>query len=383
MPEVQTTQKDPVIVVLQLTGGNDYLNTVVPYTNPLYRDYRKAVGHPDNRIIHLDSQYGIPDYMAPIKPYWDEGKLAICQGVGYENSPRSHFRSMDIYHTCEPIKVGTEGWLGRVARELDPRNENVVTTVSFGQSLPRALAVPGVPVACIGGPLENYGFLPTIQGQQRNQILERFKSMYQPALGTGPVMDYLGSTGLDSLQGEDILKVAPQRYSSTVEYPNTSIARKLKDIAKVHLADVGTRIFYCDHATFDTHAGQNGTTAGAHPVLWNVVTEGLDAFMKDLRAHNHADNVIVVMFSEFGRRARDNGSGTDHGAAGAMFILGEKVKGGLYGEMPSLKAEDLVQGDPNPNMDFRGVYSTILDKWMHMNPVPIVNGTFEQPAFFN
>jgi len=383
MPATETTKKDNVLVVLQLTGGNDYLNTVIPYNNPLYRDYRPAVGIPDNQIMHLDSEYGIPHYMAPLKQFWDDGKLAIMQGVGYANSPRSHFRSMDIWHTCEPINVGTEGWLGRVAREFDPKNENVVGTISFGPSLPRALAVPGVPVACIGGALENYGFLPGIQGEQRRQVLERFAEMYKPALGTGPVMDYMGSTGLDSLKGEDILKVVPGKYSSTVKYPDTSIARKLRDIVKIHTAGVGSRIFYCDHATFDTHAGQNGATAGSHPVLWNVVSEGLDAFMQDLREHNHADNVIVLMFSEFGRRARDNGSGTDHGAAGAAFVLGEKVKGGLYGEMPSLKPEHLVQGDPNPNMDFRSVYSTILDKWLGLNPAPIVNGTFEQPAFLN
>src|SRR5207253_6729098 len=185
MPETQTTQKDPVIVVLQLTGGNDYLNTVIPYNNPLYRDNRKAVGIPDNQIMHLDKDYGIPHYMAPIKQFWDDGKLAILHGVGWKESPRSHFRAMDIWHTCEPEKVGTEGWLGRVAREFDPKKENVVTTVSFGPSLPRSLAVPGVPVACVGGPLEKYGFLPTIQGQQRKQVLERFAAMDQPATGSG------------------------------------------------------------------------------------------------------------------------------------------------------------------------------------------------------
>ena len=383
MPATQEAKKDPVIVVLQLTGGNDYLNTVIPYNNPLYRDNRKAVGIPDNQIMHLDKDYGIPHYMAPIKQFWDDGKLAIVHGVGWKESPRSHFRAMDIWHTCEPIKVGTEGWLGRVAREFDPKKENVVTTVSFGPSLPRALAVPGVPVACVGGPLENYGFLPRIQGEQRKEILERFAEMYQPAIGTGPVMDYMADTGVDSLKGEDILKVAPQKYSSTVEYPDTSIARKLKGIAQVHLADVGTRILYCDHSTFDTHAGQNGTSAGAHPVLWNVVTEGLDAFMKDLREHDHADNVILLMFSEFGRRVRDNGSGTDHGAGGVAFVLGEKVKGGHYGEMPSLEASKLVQGDLDPNIDFRSLYSTILDKWLGLNPSAIVNGTFEQLTFLN
>jgi uncharacterized protein (DUF1501 family) len=376
---MSATQKDPVLVVLQLTGGNDYLNTVIPFNDPLYRDNRKAVGIGDNQVLHIDKDYGFAPYLAPLKKFWDEGNLAMMHGVGYLDSPRSHFRSMDIWHTCEADKVGTEGWLGRVAREIDPKKENVVTTVSFGPCLFRALSVPGVPVACVAGPLEKYGFLPNIQErEQRLQVLERFSRMYKPEPGTG-VMEYLGTTGLDSLKGADILKVAPQRYKSTVEYPDSSIARKLKGIAQVHLAGLGSRIFYCDHASFDTHAGQNPL----HGTLWTQVTEGLEAFMTDLRQHNAADNVIVLMFSEFGRRVRDNGSGTDHGAAGVTFVIGDKVKGGHYGEYPSLKAEKLVQGDLNPSMDFRSIYSTILDKWMGMNPAAIVNGTYEQPAFLN
>jgi uncharacterized protein (DUF1501 family) len=376
---MSATQKDPVLVVLQLTGGNDYLNTVVPYNDPLYRDNRKAVGIGDNQILHIDKDYGFAPYLAPMKKFWDDGQLALMHGVGYLDSPRSHFRSMDIWHTCEAEKVGTEGWLGRVARDIDPKKENVVTTVSFGPCLFRALSVPGVPVACVAGPLEKYGFLPNIQErEQRLQVLERFSRMYKPKAGSG-VMEYLGTTGLDSLKGADILKVAPQKYSSTVQYPDSSIARKLKGIAQVHLAGLGSRIFYCDHASFDTHAGQNPL----HGTLWTQVTEGLEAFMADLRQHNASDNVIVLMFSEFGRRVRDNGSGTDHGAAGVTFVIGDKVKGGHYGEYPSLKAEKLVQGDLNPSMDFRSIYSTILDKWMGMDPVPIVNGTYEQPAFLN
>jgi uncharacterized protein (DUF1501 family) len=164
-----------------------------------------------------------------------------------------------------------------------------------------------------------------------------------------------------------------------VKYPDTPIARKLRGVAQVHLADLGSRIFYCDHGSFDTHASQNP----GHGNLWTAVSEGLDAFMTDLQQHDHADNVIVLLFSEFGRRVHDNGSGTDHGAAGPVFVLGEKVKGGHYGDYPSLKAEDLVQGDLNPNMDFRGVYSTILEKWLKLDPKPIVGGTFEQPAFLN
>jgi uncharacterized protein (DUF1501 family) len=374
-----TAQKDPVLVVLQLTGGNDYLNTVIPYNNPLYQDNRKAVGIPEGQILAFDNEYGFPSYLAPLKKIWDDKKLAIMHGVGYLDSPRSHFRSMDIWHTCEPDKVGTEGWLGRVVREFDPKKENVVTCVSMGPSLFRALSVPGVPVACVAGPLETYGFLPGIQEKaQRQMILDRFSRMYTPEPGSG-VMEYLGTTGQDSLLGADILKVAPIKYKSEVKYPDTPIGRKLKGIAQVHCADLGTRVFYCDYGSFDTHAGQGPL----HQSLWTAVNEGLDAFMTDIRQQNHSDNVIVLMFSEFGRRVRDNGSGTDHGAAGATFVLGDKVKGGHYGEMPSLDAGKLVQGDLNPNMDFRDIYSTILEKWLKLDPVPIVNGTYEQPAFLN
>ena len=130
------TQKEPVLVVVQLSGGNDYLNTVIPYNNALYRDNRKAVSVGDNHIMQLDKTYGIPSYLAPMKQFWDDGNLAIMHGVGYLDSPRSHFRSMDIWHTCEPDKVGTEGWLGRVVREFDPKKDNVVTAVSFGCTNP-------------------------------------------------------------------------------------------------------------------------------------------------------------------------------------------------------------------------------------------------------
>jgi uncharacterized protein (DUF1501 family) len=370
---------DPCVVVLQLTGGNDYLNTMIPYNNPLYRDNRPAVGIADDKMVHLDKDYAIPDYMAPMKKFWDDKKLAVLHGVGFKDSPRSHFRAMDIWHTCEPEKVGTEGWLGRVAREFDPKKENVVQVVSMGPSLPRSLVAPGVPVACVAGPLERYGFLPQVQGNERAHVLDRFAKMYSPAIGSGPVMDYLSETAIDSLKGEDIIKVVPQTYSSTVQYPNTPIARKLKGIAQTHIGEIGSRIFYCDHSTFDTHAGQSS----GHPVLWKAVSEGIEAFFADLREHNKSDNVIMLLFSEFGRRVHDNGSGTDHGAGGVSVVLGETVKGGHYGEMPSMKAEHLVQGDLNPNMDFRSIYSTILDKWLGLNPAPIVNGTFEKPAFLN
>ncbi len=370
------TTKDPVLVVLQLTGGNDYLNTVIPYNDSRYRDYRPTVGIPDDKVLPLDDRVGLHPEMAPIKSMYDAGDVAIVHGIGYANSPRSHFRSMDIWHTCEPDSLGTEGWLGRVVKEIDPNKENVVTAVSMGPSLFRALASPGVPVACVED-LENYGLLTGIsERQQRDRILERYKRLYAPAIGSGPVMDFLGQTGLDALQGADILKVAPERYTSSVEYADTSIARKLKGVAQVHLAGLGTRVFYCDLGSFDSHSNQ----AGLHAGLWSEASAAIQDFFDDLREHDAADNVVMLLFSEFGRRTHDNGSGTDHGAAGVSFVIGDAVNGGQFSQYPSTRLEDLEQGDLVPNLDFRSLYSTILEDWMGMDATSIVGGAFEKPA---
>ena len=372
-----TTNKPPVIVVLQLTGGNDYFNTIIPFTDGNYYDNRKSLQIPEERVLKLDDKLGMHPAMGPMKDIFDSGDMAIIHGIGYANSPRSHFRSMDIWHTCEPDTVGTEGWLGKTLKNLDPDSENPVTGVNVDQALPRALVAPGVSVASVAD-LENYGLLTNIQQkEQRLQVLERFANMYAPAVGSGQVMDYLGQTGLDALRGADILKVAPAMYKSNVEYGSSPISKKLRDIAMMHTADVGTRIFYTSHGSFDTHAAQ----AATHAQLWSEVSEAVADFWDDLREHDADDNVIMFMFSEFGRRVRDNGSGTDHGAAGVAFALGPKVKGGFYSEYPETRAEALEQGDMVPNMDYRGVYSTILEDWMHIDAPAIVNGNFEQPKF--
>jgi uncharacterized protein (DUF1501 family) len=347
-----SAKKDPVLVILQMTGGNDYMNTVIPYTDPLYRDNRPSVGVAEDRILKINDKIGFHPEMGPMKNLYEQGRMAIIHGVGYANSPRSHFRSMDIWHTCEPDKLGTEGWLGRATLELDPHKENVVTAISFGPSLPRALAFPGVPVACVDD-LESYGLLTGIEEvEQRNKIL-------------------------DSMKGADILKVAPEQYTSSIEYPDTTIARKLKGVSQVHLAGLGTRVFYCDHGSFDSHSNQ----VGMHDKLWKDVSEAVETFFDDLREHDAGDNVIMLMFTEFGRRVHDNGSGTDHGAAGAAFVLGDGIKGGEYGEYPSSRPENLEQGDLVPNYDFRGIYSTILEGWMGMDANPLVGGNFEKLGF--
>ena len=373
-----TTKKDPVLVILQLTGANDYLNTIVPYTNGLYWDNRPKVNIPEHLVVPIDDELAFRSDMDSFKDLYDQGKLAIINGIGFEDSPRSHFRAMDIWHTCEPDKIGIDGWVAKIIRDLDPAGENVLKGVNFGQGLPRAMTMRGVSVTSVNH-LATYGVFSSVRSseQERAQLLDSFARMYAPAIGAGPTMEYLGQTGLDALKGADMIKVAPELYSSTIEYGNTAISTALKDVAQVHLAGLGTQVFYTSYGPFDTHFNQSGS----HAKLWIDVSEAVDSFFADLREHDAAENVVMMVFSEFGRRVRDNGTGTDHGAAGVAFAIGDRVNGGMYGSYPSLKPEDLTQGDLAPSYDFRGFYATLVDKWLGLDPVPIVGGQFEQMAF--
>lgn len=374
------SDKDHVLAILSLSGGNDGLSTIVPYTNGLYRDYRPTLGVPEDKVIPLNNELGLHPTMAPLKPFWDEGKLAIFLGVGYPRPSYSHFRSMDIWHTCEPEKIANDGWLGRTIQEIDPKAENVLTGVNFGRGLPRALAKAGVPVASVGD-LATYGLLTGIDGKdQRTKALDVFARMYGPTVGTGYAMDYIRSTGIYALKGADVLATAPAKYKSTVEYTKSVVGQYMKNIVQTYLAGFGTRVLYTTspYNGFDTHANQ----AALHPGLWTDVSANVKNFFDDLREHKASDNVLLFMFSEFGRRIVDNGSGTDHGAAGIAFAIGEHVKGGLYGTYPSLKPSDQEEGgNLKFSTDFRSVYSTMLDDWMGLNPAPIIGGTFEKVQF--
>ena len=375
-----STKKDPVLVILQLTGANDYLNTIVPYTNSLYWDKRPKGNIPQDLVLPIDDELAFRSEVEQFKDIYDKGNMAIIHGVGFQNSPRSHFRAMDIWHTCAPESIGIDGWVAKVIRDLDPNGENVLKGVNFGQGLPRAMAMRGVPVTSVNN-LATYGVFSSVRSlaseDERTQLLDSFARMYAPAIGTGPTMEYLGQTGLDALKGADVIKLAPERYSSTIEYANNAIAKSLKDVAQVHLADLGTQVFYTSHGPFDTHFDQSGS----HAKLWIEISGALDSFFADLKEHNASENVVVMLFSEFGRRVKDNGTGTDHGAAGAAFVIGDRVNGGMYGEYPSLKTEDLTQGDLAPNYDFRGFYASLVDKWLGLDPIPIVGGKFEQMSF--
>jgi len=254
--------RDTALVVIQLSGGNDCLDTVVPYTNGLYYDFRPTVKIAPEAVLPIDDAFGFHPSMGPIKRLWDEGKVAIINGIGYPHPDRSHFRSMDIWHTAEPEKIGTEGWLGRAIRALDPRGDNVLTGINFGRGLPRALGCRGVPVASVGN-LETYGLFSDLQDKQSQQVaLETFARMYGGAAGRDAVMSLLGQTGSEALQGADMLRTAPAQYTSTVAYADNPMAQNLKSMAQVLCADLGTRI-YDTSGTFLGKWGVFGSGAGA------------------------------------------------------------------------------------------------------------------------
>ena len=374
-----SSKKDPVLVVLQLSGAYDALNTIIPYNDPHYKDYRTVLKVEPEEVLAIDDNVGFHPSMAPVKGLYDQGKVAVIQGIGYPNPIRSHFRSMDIWHTAAPEKMGMDGWLGRAIGEMDPNKENVLTGVNFGRGLPRALATSGVSVASVGG-LDQLGVLTGIENQdQRTEALDIFSRMYSPMIGSGATNDYLSQTGLDALKGADILATAPGQYSSTVEYGGDQFSQWLKNVAQVHLAGLGSRVLYTglNPGAFDTHANQ--TTA--FPQLWGQVSTAVENFYQDLKEHDASQEVVILMFTEFGRRVLENGSGTDHGSGSVAFVIGDQVEGGLYGEYPSLEPDKLDQGDLKWNTDFRETYATLLEKWMGLDSKPILRGSHEQFDF--
>ena len=372
--KVQSAKK-PVFVVLQLSGGNDFMSTVVPYGDPLYYDFRKTVGIPEGNLLHIDNKHGFNPALGRINEMYKAGNVAVVSGVGYPEPDRSHFRSMDIWHTAEPTTTSAEGWLGRVIRELDPEKKNVCTGVSFGQGLPRAMYLGGVPAISVRD-LESYGLLTNMSGQQQRRSLNVFTRMYIPVEfdEASMIMNQIGQTGVDALAGVDMLKPIPAQYSSSVEYGNDPLSQSLRGIAQVHTANIGTRIFYAELGGFDTHGAQMDTQTG----LLTGLSQAVGDFFDDLNEHDAAEEVIMLIFTEFGRRIRDNGNGTDHGSGGGAMLIGDRINGGLYGEYPSLDPKDQLSGDMHFNNDFRVIYSTVLDDWFGIHPDPIVNGSFDR-----
>ena len=364
--------KNHVLLVIQLSGGNDFLNTLVPYSDGRYYDYRPALSLRESRLLPINSEVAFHHSLAPFKELYDLGKVAVVQGIGYPDSSRSHFLSMSMYHNCSPDNPSEEGWLGRVIGEIDPRHDNVLTGVNFGRGLPRAMVAKGVPVTSLGN-LSNYTLMYGLENQE--QALGMFKEMYASGSGS-QVMKYMSETGMGLVSGAEVLKrKVPSKHRTNVEYGGSEISRVLRDVARIHLAGVGTRIFYANQGGYDTHGAQ----VSAHEKLLTELSRAVFDFYQDLENHNAGDEVLTLIFTEFGRRVQDNGSGTDHGTAGVAFVIGNAVNGGLASEYPSLAPRSLRDGeDLYHTYDLRGMYSTLLEKWMGIDAPRFVGGTFEQ-----
>lgn len=370
-----------MLVVVQLGGGNDGLNTVVPYGNGLYYDARPMLAIPQEQVLVLDNQIGLNPNLQTFKSWYDEGKLAVVQGVGYPNPNRSHFRSTDIWETANPQTVVGTGWLGRYLDTTLCENDctNQIPAAAVGGFLPLSLRGEQVVVPSIAN-LETFQFQTNQRYPQDRQAQVDAITAINEATGNGNSYDALvANTGLTAIRNADTIQTATAKYSSAVEYPQNPFASGLQLLAKLIAGGLSTQIMHVSIGGFDTHSQQ----AQDHAGLLQAVDSGLAAFYQDLVQLGVADDVLLMTFSEFGRRVRENGSlGTDHGTAAPMFVMGNPAQGGLFGAHPSLNASDL---DDNEDMvfqvDFRSVYSTILESWLGVEPTDILGARYENLGF--
>ena len=329
-----------LLVVIQLNGGNDGLNTVIPYGTGLYYDARPKLAVPPTEILPITGQIGLHPKFTNLKKLYDAGRVAIVQGVGYPNANRSHFRSTDIWMTANPDTIEKTGWLGRYLDESIARFHGVkLPAANIGGTLPLTLVGEKVVVPSIAS-LEGYQFLTDARyPQEREKRIQLFRTINGQSFENA-YLDYLAQTGLGAQQSAEELQTAVKKYNSKIEYPTDPFAQGLKLIAQIIAGGIGTQILYVTIGGFDTHAEQN-TARVNHPMLLETVDKGLDAFYRDISQMGVADDIVMMTFSEFGRRVRENGSlGTDHGTAAPMFVIGDRVKGGLHGEHPSLTKLD-------------------------------------------
>jgi uncharacterized protein (DUF1501 family) len=361
--QAATIGKGKILVVVQMSGGNDALNTLIPYTNGAYYNARPSIAIGKKDVLTLSDSVGLNPALKPFMSLWDGGELALVQGVGYPNPNRSHFESMAIWHTADPKARETEGWIGKIAEKYgDP-----FCATNMGNTTP--LALRGADI-----------ILPSIQTVDRFQfkVNPEAQTAFNTILETpleGRAETLRGATR-QMLSDIDRIQKGIGKYKAGAAYPDEKFAASLRDIARLIAADVGQRVFYTSLGSFDTHAGQPVD----HPELLGALSSGLAAFRADLEKQGRSDDVVVIGFSEFGRRLAENASaGTDHGKAGLMFALGKGVKGGLYGQFPDL--EKLDDGDPTMTTDFRQVYATALDNWLKIPSRDILGASFNAVPF--
>jgi uncharacterized protein (DUF1501 family) len=368
------------LIVVQMAGGMDGLNTVVPYRDPAYRQNRQQLGIKESDLLVLNERIAFHPSLAPMKDIFDKGKLAIIEGVGYPNPNYSHFKAMDIWQFADPEGKTNDGWLGKYFEGLTDADGHPLTGLSVGSRLPESLQSDKVSIPAVAN-LDTFQ-LQNAAGDKnpdaRRTSLMKLYDVYKPANTRFAAL--LDTTLDNAYQSSLQLNQAHSTYQPSVTYPQTSLATGMRLLAE--LIDSGgqggspLRVGHVFIGGFDTHTNQEGTLTR----LLKETSEAIQAFWTDINAHGHGDDVVVMTWSEFGRRVKENAQiGTDHGSAVPMFVLGNAVKGGFYGEPPSLT--NLDNGNLRFTTDFRSVYATLLERWLKAPPDDVLGKRFSQLEF--
>ena len=371
---------ETILVVIQLSGGNDGLNTVIPYADDVYKKNRPLIGISPARVLKIDDYVGLHPSMDGFSNLLQEGKLGIVQGVGYPNPNRSHFSSMDIWQTARNdagagAGYRATGWLGR-ALDADAKAEKA------GHDLPALHFSSGaarLPLALVGDRIRaaSVQSLDSFKLDDGNDVHLRdaiSKAIIETRDTDNDLVSFVQQGTRSAIESSRQVQEAVHRYKTDVVYPGTGLAQRLKTVAQLIDAGLRPRIYYLEIDGFDTHANQGN----AHGALLGELSGAVTAFMHDLKQHGHDKRVLAMTFSEFGRRVKENASqGTDHGAAAPLFMVGGRVKPGLLSKHPSMT--DLDAGDVKFAVDFRGLYASVLQNWLGIQSEQVLGGKFEMP----
>jgi uncharacterized protein (DUF1501 family) len=370
--------KETVLVVVQLTGGNDGLNTVVPFADEGYPKLRRVLRIPTKELKKLNDSVGLHPSLGGFAELFQDHALAVVQGVGYPNPNESHFRSMDIWQAASLAEDLQEGWLGKALVQIP-------TSPAFHVAAPNEqswLALAGAPAKVPSlSSLQQFQLQTSAANaadhDRQRALIELDARRRTPGSdGTGypSLLDFVRRTAVNTYANSQRLHDLAKNYQPAVAYPNTGLAERLKLVAQLIEADLGARIFYVTLNGFDTHANQ----LTLHANLLKELSDSITAFFKDVSARGHRDRVLLMTFSEFGRRAKENQSqGTDHGSAAPMFLVGGRVQPGVIGAHPSLS--DLVMDKLKHHTDFRAVYAAILEQWLGIASQPVLGSQFDPP----
>ena len=356
-----------ILVVVQLSGGNDGLNTVIPFADDVYQKSRPKLAYGEKEVLRLDERTGLHPSMKALHKRFDHGEVAIVQAVGYARANRSHFRSMAIWHSADPDGGAPRtGWLGRTADALDPSGTNPAVAVGLVNPMPFALQRSNATVLSFDNE-EGFTLAPDKRFTQGKKAqLEAFRALCASAGDASTYAERVRATAALGIGSADKLLDCLHAGKNKANYPRGA-GSKLAQVARLIDGGQSSRLYYVATGGFDTHARQKDAHAG----LLASLSDGIDAFYDDLEACGRAQDVVLVTFSEFGRRLAENGSqGTDHGTCGPMFVVGKGVKGGLVGAAPDLAK--LVDQDPVAAIDFRSVYASLVRGWLGLDPAPIV-----------